>query len=147
MGNNEYEIADVADRWIAVQSRPLPLERKIFMAHTAADRNTVIADAAISFIAGTLLGAGVALLFAPQSGRKTRRDIRQFAEKTGNKVEAAQLELQHSIENTLGDISEKLQEGLSCGIDWTDSKIADLQGALEGARKSLAGETEKTQSI
>ena len=116
------------------------------MVNTAADRNTVIADAAISFIAGTLLGAGVALLFAPQSGRQTRRDIRQFAEKTGNKVEAAQLELRHSIENTLGDISEKLQEGLACGIDWTDSKIADLQGALEAARKSLAGEAEKIQS-
>jgi gas vesicle protein len=116
------------------------------MANTAADRNTVIADAAISFIAGTLLGAGVALLFAPQSGRKTRRDIRQFAENTGNKVEAAQLELRHSTENILGDISEKLQEGLACGIDWTDNKIADLQGALEGARKSLAREAEKIQS-
>ena len=65
------------------------------MANTAVNRNTVIA-----FVAGTLLGAGVALLFAPQSGRKTRRDIRQFAEKAGNKAEAAQLELQHSIENT-----------------------------------------------
>jgi gas vesicle protein len=116
------------------------------MVNTAADRNTVIADAAISFIAGTLLGAGVALLFAPQSGRKTRRDIRQFAEKTGNKVEAAQLKLHHSVENIIGDVSEKLQEGLACGVDWTDSKIAGLQGALEAARKSLAGETEKTQS-
>jgi gas vesicle protein len=116
------------------------------MANTAVDRNTVIADAAISFIAGTLLGAGVALLFAPQSGRKTRRDIRQFAEKTGNKVEAAQLELQHSVENIIGDVSEKLQEGLACGVDWTDSKIAGLQGALEAARKSLAGEAEKIQS-
>ncbi len=111
------------------------------MADTAVDRNT-----AIAFVAGALLGAGVALLFAPQSGRETRRDIHQFAEKTANKVEAAQLELRHSIENIIGDISEKLQEGLACGKDWTDSKIAELQGTLEAARKSIAGEIDKILS-
>jgi gas vesicle protein len=111
------------------------------MADTAVDKNT-----AIAFIAGTLLGAGVALLFAPQSGRKTRRDIRQLAEKTGNKVEAARLEVQHSIENILGDISEKLQEGLARGMDWTDSRIANLQGTLETARKSITEEIEKLRS-
>lgn len=116
------------------------------MADTVVNRNTCITDAAIAFVAGTLLGAGVALLFAPQSGLKTRRNIRQFAEKTGNKVEDARLELRHSIENIIGDISEKLQEGLACGLDWTDGKIADLQGALEAARKSIAGEIEKIQS-
>lgn len=116
------------------------------MDKTAVGKNSVIADAAVAFVVGTLLGAGVALLFAPQSGRKTRREIRQFAEKTGNRVEAAQLELQHSVENIIGDVSEKLQDGLACGIDWTDGKIADLQGALQAARKSLAGETEKIQS-
>ena len=116
------------------------------MADTAVNRSTVIADAAIAFVAGTLLGAGVALLLAPQSGRKTRRDLRQFAEKTENKMEAAQLELRHSIENIIGDISENLQEGLARGMDWTDTKIAELQGILEAARKSVSGEIEKIQS-
>jgi gas vesicle protein len=116
------------------------------MTHTTVDRNTAIADAAIAFVAGTLLGAGVALLIAPQSGRKTRRDIRQFAEKTENKVEAAQLELRNTIENIIGDISERLQEGLAGGMDWTDTKIAELQGTLESARKSIAREIEKILS-
>jgi hypothetical protein len=31
-------------------------------------------------------------------------------------------------------------------MDWTDSKIANLQGTLEAARKSIAGEIEKIQS-
>jgi gas vesicle protein len=116
------------------------------MAHTTVDRDNTIAEAAIAFVAGTLLGAGVALLFAPQAGRTTRRDIRQFAEKAGNKAEAAQLELRHSIENIIGDVSEKLQESLACGMDWTDSKIAELQGVLEAARKSITGEIEKIRS-
>jgi gas vesicle protein len=104
-------------------------------------------NTAAALIAGALLGAGVALLFAPQSGRKTRRDIRQFAEKVGNKAEAARLELQHCIDNIAGDVEEKLQEGLACGMDWTDSKIADLQRTLDAARKSITADIGKIQSI
>jgi len=111
------------------------------MADDVVNRNT-----AAALIAGVLLGAGVALLFAPQSGRKTRRDIRQFTEKVGNKAEAARLELQHSIDNIIDDVEEKLKEGLVGGMDWTDSKIVDLRRALEAARKSIAEEIEKIQS-
>jgi gas vesicle protein len=111
------------------------------MANEVVNMNT-----AAALITGTLLGAGAALLFAPQSGRKTRRDIRQFAENVGNKAEAARLELQHSIDNIIGDMEEKLQEGLARGMDWTDSKIVDLRRALETARKSIEGEIEKIQS-
>jgi gas vesicle protein len=111
------------------------------MANEVVNKNT-----AAALIAGALLGGAVALLFAPQSGRKTRRDIRQFAEKVGNKAEAARLEFQHSIDNIIGDVEEKLQEGLARGMDWTDSKIVDLRRALEAARKSIEREIEKIQS-
>ena len=36
--------------------------------------------AILSFVVGGLVGAGVALLLAPQSGKKTRKQIREFAE-------------------------------------------------------------------
>jgi gas vesicle protein len=105
------------------------------------NRNT-----AAALIGGALFGAAVALLYAPQSGRRTRRDIRHFAEKAGNKVEGAQIELQQSIDNILGDIEEKLQDGLAAGSDWTDGKIVELRKALEAARKSISGEIAKIQS-
>jgi gas vesicle protein len=111
------------------------------MADEVVNRNT-----AVALLAGALLGAGVALLFAPQSGRKTRRDIRHFAEKVGNKAEAARIELRHSINNIIEDAEEKLREGLAGGVDWTDSKIADLQRALAALRKSIAEEIGKIQS-
>jgi len=111
------------------------------MADVVVNRNTVAA-----LFAGALFGAGIALLYAPQSGRKTRRDIRQFAENVGSKAEAARLELQHSIDNIIGDVEEKLREGLAGGMDWTDSKIADLQRTLDTTRKSIAEEIGKIQS-
>jgi len=42
-----------------------------------------VAGRLIWFFAGALLGAGVALLYAPASGRATRRLIRRKAEKSG----------------------------------------------------------------
>ena len=111
------------------------------MPDTVVNKNT-----AAAFIAGALLGAGVALLLAPQSGRKTRRDLSRFAEKTRNKVEAAQIELRQSIDNIVGDAAERIEEGLNRGIDWTDSKIAELQRALDAGKKFIQGEIEKIQS-
>jgi gas vesicle protein len=111
------------------------------MADEVLNRNT-----AAALFAGALVGAGAALLFAPQSGRKTRRDIRQFADRVGNKADAARLELQRSIDNIIEDVEEKLREGLAGGMDWTDSKIADLQQTLDAARKSIAEGIRKIQS-
>jgi gas vesicle protein len=39
-----------------------------------------------SFLSGAAIGAGLALLFAPQSGKETRRQIKDFSEKLGNEV-------------------------------------------------------------
>jgi gas vesicle protein len=116
-------------------------ERGGDMADEVVNRNTTVA-----LIAGALLGAGFALLYAPQSGRKTRREIRQFAEKVGNKAEAARIEFQHSIDNIIEDTEEKLREGLAQGMDWTESKIADLRRVLDEARKSITKDIEKIQS-
>lgn len=138
MGGLEYILTA---SWSVVKESRCPPERERSMADEVMNRNT-----AAALLVGLLLGAGVALLFAPQSGRKTRRDIRQFAEKAGNKAEAARLELQHSIDNIIGDVEDKLQQGLDCGMDWTDSKIVDLRRALDAARKSIGGEIEKILS-
>jgi gas vesicle protein len=131
----------MADGWIAVRESRCHPERKGTMADEVVNMNT-----AAALILGAFLGAGVALLLAPQSGRKTRHDIRQFAEKVESKAEAARTELQHSIDNIIGDVEEKLQEGLAGGMDWTDGKIVDLRRALEEARKSLAGKIAKIQA-
>jgi len=42
----------------------------------------------IPFLAGGLAGAGVALLLAPKSGRELRKDIKDVAASTGDKITA-----------------------------------------------------------
>ncbi len=46
-------------------------------------------DKLFPFIAGAAIGAGLALLFAPQSGKETRAKIRQLAESQGMKLSEA----------------------------------------------------------
>jgi gas vesicle protein len=39
-----------------------------------------------SFLTGAAIGAGLALLFAPQSGKETRKQIKDFSDKLGGEV-------------------------------------------------------------
>jgi gas vesicle protein len=39
-----------------------------------------------SFLTGATIGAGLALLFAPQSGKETRKQIKDFSDKLGGEV-------------------------------------------------------------
>jgi hypothetical protein len=43
-------------------------------------------------------------------------------------------------------MEEKLQAGLSSGMDWTETKLADLRRALEATRKSIGRQIDKIQS-
>ena len=52
-----------------------------------ADRDNSAMVGALMLVAGGIIGAGVALLFAPQSGQKTRKDITRYAKKVRRKAE------------------------------------------------------------
>lgn len=45
-------------------------------------------NALLLFVAGGLVGAGVALLTAPQSGRKTRKSIEKLTEEATHKIKS-----------------------------------------------------------
>ena len=111
------------------------------MSDAVVNKNT-----ATALLAGALLGAGIALLFAPQSGRQTRHKIRRFAETAADKAQAARRELQRSLEHIIEDTEEKLQAGLTTGMEWTENKLGELRKALETARKSIGEQVEKIQS-
>lgn len=95
------------------------------------------------FVAGGLIGAGLALLFAPQSGRKTRRDLKHLGKVAMNKSEAIRLDLQHSIDNAANTIAERLSEEIDAAREWTESSKNQLLNALESGKNFLRGEIEK----
>ncbi len=65
----------------------------------------------LSFLLGGLMGAGVALLLAPKSGRETRQRIRELAEEAREKAddyaEQAKTRVNSAIEKGKGFVQEK----------------------------------------
>lgn len=74
------------------------------------------------FLAGAILGAGLGLLFAPQSGERTRRDIQKRARKMRAKagerfeeiaegIEEKGRRLKESVEEWADDVADEVRDG------------------------------------
>jgi len=91
---------------------------------------------ALLVLAGAILGAGVALLVAPQSGKETRRDITKYARKARRKVEGVAGEVAESVSELAGVVEEKAEELLDKGKDLAkESKQAVLDALEEGQER------------
>ncbi len=62
----------------------------------------------MAFLAvGSVIGAGAALLFAPQSGTKTRRDLLHFGKLARNRSERILLDLGRKTSRMVESFSER----------------------------------------
>jgi gas vesicle protein len=104
--------------------------------------NTTI-HAATAFIVGSLAGAGIALIFAPQSGKRTREDLHYWGKVLKIKSEKAQLELERGMKTLVADVSEKLENAVEEGKHLTDRTVPALLDALESGKKCIKAEIEK----
>jgi gas vesicle protein len=90
------------------------------------DNDKKIAAAALLILAGGIVGAGVALLFAPQSGQRTRKDIVRYAKKTKIRADEAVDDLSASVSDLVDAIGDK-----------TDDLLEKGKGVAGGASKDL----------
>lgn len=65
-----------------------------------------------TFVWGLLLGAGAALLFAPKSGRETRRELTDSAARIRDRAETRVREVQRSVNDTVEDVRRQVEEGI-----------------------------------
>lgn len=90
------------------------------------ERKNKIAAAALFIVAGGVIGAGLALLFAPQSGSKTRKDIVRYSRKARIRADEAVDDLAANVSDLVESIGEKTEDLLEKG-----------KGIAGGARKDL----------
>jgi len=87
-----------------------------------------------SFVLGALVGAGLALLFAPRSGEETQEEIRERALKLRDAAKDRVREAQHSLENRLeaarGNVQAKV-ESVREAIDSGRQAAVDARTELE----------------
>jgi len=74
-----------------------------------------IKHAAGFLLVGAMMGAAVALLYAPQSGDRTKKDIRKFTRKTVNRLDDLQEDIRDKVADWVDDMAEAVKDGVVRG--------------------------------
>src|SRR5512135_2291860 len=101
------------------------------------DRNNNAMVGALMLVAGGIIGAGVALLFAPQSGKRTRKDIVRFAKKTKHKAEDLVDDFADSLANMVEAVGDKAADLLDEGKDMAHDAKKEVLRAIEDGQARL----------
>lgn len=78
-----------------------------------------------TFLLGALVGAGLALLFAPKSGEETQEELKARARK-----------LKSAAEERVREAQKQLEERLDAAREGVHAKVDDVRGAVEAGRKA-----------
>lgn len=101
--------------------------------------NTVMVGA-LMLIAGGILGAGAALLFAPQSGKKTRRDVKKYVRRARSEAEEMVEDFTDKVADVVEDLGDKTQDILERGKEISADVKKDLFKAFEDGKARLEKE-------
>ncbi|HEY6097749.1 MAG TPA: YtxH domain-containing protein [Candidatus Deferrimicrobium sp.] len=111
------------------------------------ERNDGVVTGAMLVLAGAVLGAGAALLFAPQSGERTRRDISRYARKTGKMVEGVAGEVAGSVAGMADAVEEKAEELLEKGKDLSRESLEAVLAALSEGQERLGRQRDRVAKL
>jgi gas vesicle protein len=88
-----------------------------------------------SFVLGALVGAGLALLFAPQSGEETQEELKERAR-----------ELKSRAETRVREVQKQLEDRLEVAREGVQARVEGVRGAFEAGRHAASearGDLEK----
>lgn len=86
----------------------------------------------LSFLLGGMVGAGLALLMAPQSGAETRRKIREFTD-----------DVKEKASDYAGETKEKITSTVEKGKHILDEKKSAITAAFEAGKEAYEKEVKK----
>jgi len=86
----------------------------------------------LAFVLGGIVGAGIALLMAPQSGRETREKIKEFADETRKKAD-----------DYAGQVKDKVSSAVESGKHFVDEKKSLISTAIDAGKEAYSKEKEK----
>lgn len=111
------------------------------------ERNDDVMMGAMLVLVGAILGAGAALLMAPQSGRRTRKDIARYARKTSRKLEGAAGEVVERVAEMADAVEEKAEELLEKGKDLSVESREVVLGALNEGQQRLGRQRDRLAKL
>ncbi len=104
------------------------------------DKNNTVVVGALMLVAGGILGAGAALLFAPQTGKKTRRDVQKYARRMRSEAEEMVEDFSDKVTDVVDNLNDKTQDILARGKEISQDVKKDLLKAFEEGKGRLEKE-------
>ena len=90
-----------------------------------------------AFLLGGLLGAGFALLYAPQSGKATRKDITKTARRIKKETVHLVDDAIDSVNDFAGDMKDKVSDLIDRGKEFSDDAKREIVKNLEQGQKAI----------
>jgi gas vesicle protein len=96
------------------------------------ERGASVGTILISFLAGAAVGSGLALLFAPKSGREMREQIKDLTDDAVGRIREYAKDAQEKIKSTYEEGRELVKE-----------KKTIISSAIEAGKEAMEREREK----
>jgi len=96
------------------------------------DKGCSLGDVGLAFLGGGLVGAALALLLAPQSGRKSREQLREY----GRRAE-------ENVHELADKATQVLDREVDKGREFIKDKQAVVTEAIEAGRNAMQRERER----
>lgn len=91
----------------------------------------------LALVTGAAIGGIISILYAPQSGRETRREIADRASRTADALSRAAEDLKGSVKNAYLDEKATFETRISAILSDTNYKADELITLLESKLKEL----------
>jgi gas vesicle protein len=99
------------------------------------DERNGLLGTVFAFLTGAVIGAGLALLYAPQSGEETRKKIKEAGDKVADDIKA-----------NYEKISQEAQKAINTVKSASEKAIDQVKTFYEGTKESLKKEVIKEVS-
>jgi gas vesicle protein len=99
-----------------------------------------------TLLIGLALGAGAALLFAPQSGEETRRDIKRRARRAQEAAQDFVEDMSGTVADKFNEVRASVEERIEATLDAVDDRkrrVTNAYHAGRAAARDARGELEQ----
>jgi len=96
-----------------------------------------------AILIGGMIGAAIALLYAPRSGRETRKEIVRAARRGKNRTVDLIEDTIDEVNDLVTDLKKKDLDIVDQGVDLTDKTKKEIVTALEQGQKTIEKQRQK----